>query len=184
MPAFLHTAPAVAETMERLLPGSVHLVDESLLVDARSSGPDAVAGRVAARLAQLQEQTDGPVVVSCSTIGDVAERTPGVIRIDRPMARRAAELGGRVGVVVALESTIEPTTRLLREEGVGDMVVRLAEGAWGSGDYLERIAETARSLTPEADVIVLAQASMAGAAGLLDFPVLTSPEIAAEFLTR
>lgn len=184
MPAFLHTAPAVAETMERLLPGSLHLVDESLLADARVAGPGAVADRVAERVAQLQEKTGGPVVVSCSTIGDVAERIPGVIRIDRPMARKAAELGGTVGVVVALESTIGPTTTLLRQEGVEEVVVRLAEGAWGSPDYLGKIAETARSLAPEVDVVVLAQASMAGAADLLDFPVLTSPAVAAEFLTR
>ncbi len=183
MVAFLHTAPAVAETMGRLLPGSVHLLDESLLADARTSGPESVADRVAARVAQLRERADGPVVVSCSTIGGVAERIPGVIRIDRPRARRAAELGGTVGVVVALESTIGPTTALLREEGVGEIVVRLAEGAWGSADYLERIAETARALKPEVDVVVLAQASMAGAAELLDFPVLTSPEAAAAWLS-
>lgn len=184
MTGFLHTVPALKETMERLVPGSVHLVDESLLADARASSPEAVAERVAARVEELRELAEGPLVVTCSTIGDVAERSPGVLRIDRPMARKAAALGGRVGVVVALESTIEPTVNLLREEGVEEVVVKLVEGAWGAEDYLERIADTARELAAEVDVVVLAQASMAGAAELLDIPALTSPAATAEYLNR
>lgn len=128
---FLHTSPVHVPTFEALVaeaaPGTLtaHVVDESLLDRARADGlTPAVVAATDARLAELAEQGCAVVVVTCSTIGGVAESyaaapgapAPLVLRVDRPMAREAVAVGRRVGVVAALESTLAPTEALIREE--------------------------------------------------------------------
>jgi hypothetical protein len=117
-----------------------------------------------------------------------------VIRIGRPMLRRAVTLGSRIGVLAVLTSTVEPTTRVLAEEATEakadvSLEVSVVEEAWDaflSGDaeeYRSRIAQAARALSNRCDVVVLAQASMEPAAALLAglaIPVLTSPRSAIE----
>lgn len=135
------------------------------------------------------------VVCTCSTIGGVAERTPPnprfrAARIDRAMADRAVQLGPRILLVAALQSTLEPTRDLLREsaERLGveiEMEMLCVEQAWplfergDTAGYLEAIAR-AVSAAAGADVVVLAQASMAGALPLLEglgVEVLASPAL-------
>ncbi|QCX27580.1 hypothetical protein [Nocardioides jishulii] len=165
--------------------------------DATGSGGQELADRVAGRLAELRAGGADVVVCTCSTIGGLAESVggAGAWRVDRPAAGRAVASGRRVGVVVALESTVEPTCALLEEEaaraGVRPTVeVLLAEGAWAAweaGDlagYLERVARSARLLADRSDVVLLAQASMAGAVALLDdvsVPVISTPASAVEW---
>src|SRR5690606_1977482 len=104
---------------------------------------------------------------------EAAEAGVPVLRVDRPMARAAVAAGPRVAVLAALESTPRPTVALIEEEAAraGRSVrVRtlLVEGAWeyfDAGDesgYVRRVADAADTVTG-ADVIVLAQASMAPA---------------------
>lgn len=206
-PGFLHTSPAHVATFDALLsealPGvrALHVVDESLLSGARADGLEAVAGRVAERLAKLRAQGAGIVCCTCSTIGDVAEQTNSgipLLRVDRPMAVHSVGIGRRIGVVAALASTLEPTRALLATEAISrarDIEITLvtADGAWSrfeSGehdDYLARIADAARELASSVDVIVLAQASMAKAGPLLTdltVPVLSSPRLAVEYLAH
>lgn len=97
----------------------------------------------------------------------------------------------RIALIAALESTLGPTRRLLEEEAAraGRAVIiaeRLCAGAWPrfeAGDmagYLAEVAACARASAADADVIVLAQASMAGAADMLadlGSPVLSSPRL-------
>ncbi len=153
---------------------------------------------MAGHLSELREAGCEVVLCTCSTLGGVAEGLSGdgleVIRIDRPMLRRAVTLGPRIGVLAALTSTVEPTTRVLAEEAAGaepgvSFEVTVVDGAWDafrSGDaedYRSRIAEAARTLSSRCDVVVLAQASMEPAAALLAglaTPVLTSPRSAVE----
>jgi len=206
-PGFLHTSPVHVPTFDTLLAelepavSAVHLVDESLLADARTHGAESVADRVAARIAELRDQGAGTICCTCSSIGDVAESlgvdlgVP-VFRVDRPMAARAVGAGRRIGVVAALASTLAPTRALLLEEAERagaevEVELVLVEDAWPlfeQGDqegYLAAIAAAARGLAAGADVLVLAQASMAGAEPLLvdlGLPVLSSPRIAAEHL--
>ncbi|MER6123536.1 arylsulfatase, partial [Streptomyces sp. NPDC001795] len=93
--------------------------------------------------------------------------------------------GPRVVVVASVESTLEPTAALIREEAAGRSVeVRalLVEGAWDrfeAGDmdgYVRAVAGAVDGITA-ADAIVLAQASMAPAQHLTRtaVPVLSSP---------
>lgn len=140
------------------------------------------------------------VVCTCSTIGAVAEeigseRGRPVVRVDRPVAERAVATGDRVGVLAALECTTTPTTELLRSVAAHQgreiaITVRLVPDAWerfeeGAMDaYLDRIAAELPELAAACDVIVLAQASMAGAVerAAVAVPVLSSPRIAVETL--
>jgi Asp/Glu/hydantoin racemase len=198
MIAFLHTSPAHVPTFGALAPGARHLVDESLLTDARA-GLD-VRDRLLARLRAL---TPADVIVcTCSTLGAAAVAlTPAVgvpiLRADEPMAREAVAAGRRIAVVVTVESTVAPTLALLQTFARPDTELTVARClyAWPqfeAGDlpgYAATIAAYVRTLT-DPDVIVLAQASMAPAADLLTDlakPILTSPRSAvvrAEALAR
>ncbi|MEW2582469.1 aspartate/glutamate racemase family protein [Streptomyces virginiae] len=189
----LHTSPAHVPVFDALRdrhhPGAAlrHLVAPELLDRARADGPRSVAPALRELLAAAGP---GPVLVTCSTIGATAEAlAPAlgapVLRVDRPMAAAAVRTGPRIAVLAALASTLTPTAELLAEEAGGrpvSVVPHLVPGAWESfeaGDtarYLSQVAEAADAVTG-ADVIVLAQASMAGAADLVttSTPVLSSP---------
>lgn len=200
MLALLHTSPVHVPVFDALRdthhPGLElrHLVEEELLDRARSEGPEAVADDVRAALRRAVADGARAVLCTCSTLGGVAERAAGaagatVVRVDRPMAAAAVAAGRRVTVLAALESTLAPTRTLIVEEArrAGRPVeVRtvLAAGAWDrfeAGDtegYLRRVAAAADAVTAAgADAIVLAQASMAPAAGLVAtaVPVFSSP---------
>ena len=203
--AFLHTALVHVPTFEGLVreiaPGLRvrHLVREDLLADARAVGLTGVddAG-LAARVHQaMHEAAAGGatvVVCTCSTLGAIAERTPTgnafkALRIDRAMADRAVRTGPRVLIVAALHSTLAPTTELVvsaaRDAGVAVQPRQLlVEGAWArfqSGDsagYVDTLARAIRQGASTADVVVLAQASMAPVANMLadlGIDVLSSP---------
>ncbi|MFC9647269.1 MULTISPECIES: aspartate/glutamate racemase family protein [unclassified Streptomyces] len=195
MLALLHTSPVHIPVFDALRdadhPGLVlrHLVDESLLSRARAEGPEAVAAEVASVLAGAVAEGATAALCTCSTIGEVAERAAPavgvpVLRVDRPMAVAAAA-ADRVVVVAALDSTLDATAALIRQEaGERRIEIRtvLVEGAWErfeAGDrdgYLNAVAAAVDAVT-EADVIVLAQASMADAAerAASGIPVFSSP---------
>ncbi|ROQ59583.1 hypothetical protein EDD93_6980 [Streptomyces sp. 840.1] len=196
--ALLHTSPAHVPVFDALRdaghPELVlrHLVLEDLLDRAGESGPQAVAGDVEAVLVAAVAEGATAVLCTCSTIGGVAESlgpalgVP-VLRVDRPMAAAAAR-EERVTVIATVAATLPPTLALLAEEadraGRRPPEVRtvLVEGAWerfeaGEHDgYLDLVAEATDAVT-DADVIVLAQASMAGAVTrtVTRIPVLSSP---------
>ncbi|QOD04393.1 aspartate/glutamate racemase family protein [Pseudarthrobacter sp. BIM B-2242] len=200
---FLHTAQVHVETFEalsrELIPAArtVHRVDPEALELARHDGArERVRAVVAGHLSELREAGCEVVLCTCSTLGGIAEGLSedglDVIRIDRPMLRRAVTLGPRIGVLAALTSTVEPTTQVLAEEAAGADVtveVSVVDGAWDAflrgdaEDYRSRVTKAARMLSSRCDVVVLAQASMEPAAALLTglrTPVLTSPRSAVE----
>ncbi|HIW28929.1 MAG TPA: aspartate/glutamate racemase family protein [Candidatus Luteococcus avicola] len=203
---FLHTSKVHEATFDALLarlrPDAqrVHMVDESLLRDARQRGPQSVTGRVREHLDRLKHRGASVVCCTCSTIGEIAEQNAlaiPVFRVDRPMGAKAVRSGPRIVVVAALESTLEPTRHLLEHEArtAGEditLTLITAEGAWelfeaGAQDgYLDVITQTARHAAANASVIVLAQASMAAAEPLLQdltVSVLSSPRLAADHLS-
>ncbi|WP_405486726.1 arylsulfatase [Streptomyces sp. NBC_00096] len=193
----LHTSPVHVPVFDALRdrnhPGAVlrHLVVPELLDRARAEGPQSVAPE----LRKLLEGAGGPVLVTCSSIGGTAEGLAAdtgvpVLRADRPMAAAAVRggsgSGGRTRIVVlaTVESTVGPTRELLAEEGAGRSVeirTHLVAGAWdrfGAGDIAgsHRLVAQAADAVTDADVIVLAQGSMAGATELVTtrIPILTS----------
>lgn len=185
----LHTAEVHVATFdtlrETLAPGLPlrHAVRPDWLEEARAGRAEALRPQIAALIAGA----DGPVVCTCTTLGPLAEEL-GALRVDRPMMQDAARIGGRILMVYVLESTRVPSLGLLESLTAPGAEVRplpLPE-AWPlfeAGDNAAFHAQIARAIRADlaqdsADVVVLAQASMAGAAALLDDlgpPVLSSP---------
>jgi len=189
--AFLHTAQVHVPTFERLVrriePGLRvrHVVREELLADARVVGVDdaGLVSRVHEAMHEAASEGAKVVVCTCSTIGAIAERTPTgdafrALRIDRAMADRAVRTGPRVLIAAALESTLAPTKALVlsaaQDAGIAVQPAMLfVEDAWPhfeAGDsvrYIETLASAIRAASAEADVVVLAQASMAPVADAL-----------------
>lgn len=193
---FLHTADVHVSTFHALAAEQslqdVHLVDATLLADARAHGVGAsLEARLAGRLRELAARGPDVIVCTCSSLSGYAERIAlpmPVLRVDRPMAEAAVATGGRIAVVATVTSTLAPTRDLLLEcapDADVEMAPCLdAAALFDAGDqdgYLRAIAAHVRTL--DADVIVLAQASMAGAADLLTdltVPVLSSPRPAVD----
>lgn len=202
--AFLHTSPVHIETFDHLIKAAdpliqvEHIVAEDLLAEAQRVGADdpALAKRIQAAMVGATSHGATIVVCTCSTIGGPAERTPmgpgcTAVRIDRAMADRAVQLGPRILIVAALESTLGPTTKLIQEsaDALGTKVeleYLLVSSAWPQflqGDragYLETVIAAVRSHPTQATVVVLAQASMALAADTLadlGIEVLASPTL-------
>lgn len=107
------------------------------------------------------------------------------------MADRAVQLGPRILVVAALESTLGPTADLIRESAAAlrtevEFEYLLVREAWAHflradrAAYLDAVAAAVRAEQRHANVIVLAQASMAPAADTLSdlgVEVLASPAL-------
>lgn len=194
--AFIHTArmlPAVFDELtDELLPGMdrFHVVDETLLRDARAAGrlTTAITERVHRHIETTAESGADVVVVTCSSIGPAVDVSPvGALRIDEPMVREAVRIGKRVGVLATLPTTLEPTAALVERHG-GDVQAQLCEGAFDAlqaGDrerHDELVREGLRTIESEVDVVVLAQASMARVTDSLDarVPILSSPRLGVE----
>ncbi|MGW3108793.1 aspartate/glutamate racemase family protein [Streptomyces sp. NPDC001100] len=200
MLALLHTSPAHVPVFDALRDEDHqglelrHFVDEELLARARREGPEAVTDAVRDVLEEAVAEGARAVLCTCSTIGAVAESAGAdagvpVLRGDRPMAAAAVAAGARVVVAATLESTLGPTVALVEEEGrrIGRPVaVRtlLVDGAWarfeaGDTEGCARLVADAVDTVGDADAIVLAQGSMAGAQHLTttSVPVLSSPRL-------
>ena len=140
------------------------------------------------------------IVCTCSTISGVAERSAEgtnveVVRIDRPMAsaavaRAASSETGGIAVVTAVESAAAPALDLLTEEASKlefEPIIEsvFCDGAWAhfeAGDnerFLDTVASAIDQIDSATEVVVIAQASMAGAAHRTANPdrVLTSPAL-------
>lgn len=205
--AFLHTAAEHVATFDELAAELApdlrirHDVAESLLAEARKSGSVSPALERRVGQAMLSAASSGArvVVCTCSTIGSVAEGVGSqqgleTQRIDRAMADAAVNCGSRILVVAALPGTVSPTCKLIASSAskVGksvSMKAVLVKDAWPYFErsmteaYLAQIAAAVKAGAGDADVIVLAQASMAGAVGLcrgIEKPVLASPRLGFE----
>jgi Asp/Glu/Hydantoin racemase len=175
----------------------IHLADAWLLQTARRIGvTDEVRTAVLGHVRNLAQAGSAAVLVTCSSIGEAAEDVAAqvdvpVLRVDAAMAADAVAIaaagGGRIAVLATLDSTLGPTGRLVERAARATAVtVRAAvvPGAAERADAGDRagadalVAAAVREAATQADVVVLAQASMAGAstAAGVDVPVLTSPE--------
>ena len=200
--AFIHTGAVVIPTFAELagthLPGVEvqHLLDDKIVADL---GRDADSSQVADRLTALGRAAtaagSSAVIFSCSSISGYAaelERRLGlpVLRIDEAMADHAVATATRIAVIATLPTTVRPTVALLRERAeragraveLTELVVEGAFQAVSSGDRARHDELVGAAITESAeshDVIVLAQASMAGAASTVSVgvEVLTSPEL-------
>ena len=201
----VHSLPtSFGKLCDELLPGVdvEHVVDEDLLRETLQAGQltDDVRRRFAARAEAAMATSPDAVVLTCSSVGPAADGLP-VYRIDAAMADRAVEMGRKIGVAASVPTTLRATSDLIRaaaDRAGRSIEIRtgLAEGAFaalGQSD-LERhdrlVRATLDDLAGWADVVVLAQASMARALAGADavlvggrrVPVLTSPRLGVERL--
>jgi Asp/Glu/hydantoin racemase len=203
--AFIHTShvliPTFAGLARKVLPGveTFHMTDESLIrntIEAQALTRTTIR-RLVAMIGSAHEGGADAVMVTCSSIGPgvkVAREVYDfpVLRVDEPMAESAVQTGKRIGVAATLSTTLEPTIQLIEEtaESHGravEIVPSLCRGAFEAvlaGDtekHDSMLAEALVSLRERADVIVLAQASMARVVPKLSpgaTPILSSPELA------
>lgn len=181
--ACLHTAGSNVAVFDAACPPGVtlrHTVDEALLRDAEAAGglTEAIAARTARALEALADGADA-VLLTCSTVGPgvaLAQAAVPVLRVDAALAEAATKGGGRVVVLCAVETTMEPSRKVFEDPAArhgATLEVRLVPGAWAAfrgGDvagYHRLVAEAAEAAFAEgAAEVALAQASMAGAVAM------------------
>jgi Asp/Glu/hydantoin racemase len=207
--ALVHTVaglvPRFRELAAELMPDveTFDIVDETLLRDATTEGKVSLdtARRLMAHLAAAERHGADAILVTCSSMGgavDAARRFSAVplLRVDQAMAEQAVSVGQHVGVLATLQSTLEPTAELIRRTAAEagrsvEVRARVAEGAFealraGDTERHDRLVlEGLGEMLGWADVIVLAQASMARALdGLTEAqrqtPILSSPRLGME----
>ena len=207
----LHTSATLVPVFEELCTAKLpdvavfNLVDDSLIKDviAHNRLRPQTARRVAQHVAAAEDAGADYILVTCSSIGPAVETASvlasvPVLRVDEPMANRAVTIGRRIGVIATLPTTLEPTADLVRRcaaiaGGEIELTARLCEGAFDalmSGDAAKHdamVAAALAELAAQADVVVLAQASMARVVETLPeadrrVPILASPPLAIEYL--
>lgn len=193
---FVHTAKVHCATFDALrdliAPTTeiAHIVRPEWLSQAQSGINSVLEQEIKDEFREI----DGPVVCTCTTIGAIAEDA-GAIRIDWPMMQEAAKTGGPIIFAYCLDSTYQPSLalldRALEEAGAPTKVHAMPLGQYwplfeaGQTDAFSAVlaSEIRGMVEHKRDIacVILAQASMAGAAALLSdlpIPVFSSPEFA------
>lgn len=206
--AIIHTTSATVDSMKALaaemLPGSelVNFVDDSILPQLGQNGGDLT--EVEERLvhyARFAEEVGADVILeACSSVGEVVAKMQSavsipIVRIDESMAEQAVQRGQHLGVAATLQTTLQPTTRLLQAKAhqAGrqvEITPVLIEGAYQKLMAADReghdnlLVEKLQELALTMDVVVLAQASMARVLPRLSAAaqekILVSPRLAME----
>lgn len=204
----IHTGPVTVQPLAslapELLPGVriVNLVDDSLLKDAMAAGH--VTPEVTSRLARYmligQEMGATMILNACSSIREAADAvvpmlTVPMLKIDTAMGEAAVARGSRIGVAATVQTTLDPTARLIEKVAADagkpiTLTKKLCVGAFdallaGDTDKHDAIVSAGLlELAADVDVIVLAQVSMGRLADSLgdriSVPVLTSPRLGME----
>ena len=207
----IHTSATLIPVFQQLckeyLPGvnTFNIVDDSLVknIIARGEVTPSIYKRVADYVTSAEDSGADYVLVTCSSIGapvEAAAEKAGVpvLRVDQPMADLAVQTGKRIGVIATLQTTLQPTSDLVkrRAELAGkeiELTSTVVEGAFDalmSGDaakHDELVADALRKLAKQVDVILLAQASMARVVDTLSdedktVPIVASPPNAIKYL--
>jgi Asp/Glu/hydantoin racemase len=211
--ALIHTSPSMIPVFKTLVQEMLagvdlfNVVDESLLCDIIREGtcPPKTARRLVGQVLSAADAGATHVLVTCSSMGhavDAArELCPAVVlRVDEPMAREAVRRGSTIGVIATLPSTLNPTAELIRSIATADgkpvqILTRVVDGAFAAviggrgAEHDELVTAALKEMTSQADVIVLAQASMARVVDSLPSgdrskPILSSPRLAVEHLAK
>lgn len=182
----------------------VNLVDDSLLKDTMAAGEvtPAVRHRLAQYMMIGQEMGADLILSACSSVGEAADAAAAlldvpVLRIDTAMAEQAVGRAERIGVAATVQTTLDPTARLVEATATRlgrpvSVTPLLCEGAFEAllaGDgaaHDEIVARGLTTLAASVDLIVLAQMSMARVADAIGdrigVPVLSSPRLGMERL--
>lgn len=202
--AILHTTAATIGGFQKILAETApwltvrNYLDESLLPQINREG--RISDSAAYRFLSLANSAAlaGPdaMLCACSSVGELVESARPMLaapflRVDEPMAAAVAKRGGKAIVCATLPSTLGPTRRLIEREAVRqgtdlrlhDLLIEEAGPLLTAGDlaaYDALLASHFTRLAEEADVFVLAQASMAraieGLPEALKAKFITSPK--------
>lgn len=213
----IHVVPGLREIFSRLadelLPDvlTIDITDTVLNHDLMTSG--AITPRIRRRIADhavyARELGADVVLVTCSSLAVAVDSvrpfvSVPLLRVDEAMAEAAVLAGSKIAVLATAPTTLRTTVEIIEEKGAllgKNVQVQsfLCQGAYapmlaGKMDLHDKIVmETMKEASAKADVLVLAQASMAhleNRAGELPrlLPVLTCPRLAIEnvrkFLTE
>jgi len=207
---FIHTALILVEVIKKELRDhsvevkAFHMVDESLLMDLMKEGRlhPGIVRRLCQHVFSAEEAGADIITITCSSLSpivDIARRLVSrpVLKIDEPMAEKAVKSAERIGIIATVNTTLEPTSDLLRKKGeemgkkisISTALCQEAFKAILQGDtekHDRMVTEEAVKLAREVDVLVLAQGSMARLRAPLsqevNIPVLASPPLFAEML--
>jgi Asp/Glu/hydantoin racemase len=203
---FINVEPVFTSLYSELLPDVqvIDFVDSDVLAAVnRDGGINQSHIRRMVHLAQAAEDAGVDLIFSaCSSLGpsmDVARKmvkTP-IIKIDDAMTQKAVERANTIGVMATVPTTLGPTIDLLNQQAeLQNKTIQvkplLVDGAWNvlmSGDrprYENMVQDGAKTLAPQVELIVLAQASMSRLAPMLanitGMQVLSSPRLAVEYV--
>lgn len=201
--AMLHTSSATLSMMQQLIGNImpeaevIHLVEESMIKQVMKAG--GVTPDIAARIAdyvRIAEKADCDIfITACSSIGTAVEQCQFMTsvqleRIDCAMVDEAINKGEHIAVLATVATTLKPTLdfvqRKVQESGkkriITPVLMEEAFHALLTGDMETHdriVSEGLQQAFEQADVIMLAQASMARVLQNMSeppVPVLTSPE--------
>jgi Asp/Glu/hydantoin racemase len=202
--AAMFTAQSIVESIKQLIvelvPGCrvISIIEDAMIQDVIQAGQ--VTPEIARRLVRyyLAAQDTGADLIfnTCSSIGDVAIMARRlvsipIVKIDDAMAAEAVRIGTRIGVLATLPTTLAPTVRLVQAQAekagrTVSVVEGLAKGAYEAlvakqpEEHDAMVTAAAEHVASQADVIVLAQGSMARMEAALaqrtGKPVLSSPQ--------
>ncbi len=201
---FIHTVGFLVEDFRARMRGELpgidcfHILNESLLQDLLRGEPAAaVYRRVIEQIGLAADAGADLIVTTCSSTSPAVDIARGIIttpilKIDDPMAAKAVEAGGRIGLICTATSMVEASSALLRahaaargrDVAIRPLILPQAYAALTEGDRARHdgiIRQAAGAAAPSVDVLVLAQASLAhlrdDLAAALAIPVLASPPL-------
>ncbi len=198
----------LSDQLKEALPGFriMNILDDSLIAEIIAEGrlTPAVRRRLYSYYDAAASAGAELILNTCSSIGDAVyaarEFIPApIVRIDEAMARRAVAEASRIAVLATLSTTLDPTISLVKRcaAEAGKTITAIsavAEGAFPAitaGDAATHdrlVAETAKKVAEDCDVILLAQGSMARMEAplreLTGKTVYSSPRLAIETLKK
>jgi hypothetical protein len=181
----IHSGPVLVDVLRKLFPELlpevrlVNVVDDSLLADVRAAGglTPSVTRRVIGYGTLAEASGANAIFSCCSSVGEAADMLAKtvnipVVKIDERMAEQAVARGSRIGVVATVETTLEPTERLIQRKATESnkkiatrryLAKRAFESlmAGDSGKHDALVLAEIRHAMSENEVVVLAQGSMA-----------------------
>ena len=205
--AIIHTSfvsvQDLAALCKELLPGVAitNIVDDSLLPEVREHGKltHNVTRRICAYALEAQQMGCDAILNQCSSVGEAVDVARGLLnipylKVDEPMAEKAATIGGRIAVIATVPTTLGPSCRLVEQAAArlgskAEVVPVYVDGAFdvlirqGSEAHNAMLLERVKQEAQQSACVVLAQGSMLCLAPMLTdlpVPVFTSPRLGVE----
>jgi len=181
----------------------VSIIDDTIIGECVNAKKvtDHVQNRLTKYYRAAAEMGADIILNTCSSVGDVADgfaiKSPvPLVRIDEAMAETAINNHNKIAVVATLDTTLDPTMRLIKAKALKagkqvEAISALAKGAFealiaGNPQEHDEIIERTVSGIKDADCFVLAQASMMRMEEKLKkvagIPVYSSPRLCLERL--